>query len=402
MTRSLSRAALALLLLGACRGQPIAQAQRLDLPRLVDSLRPPVEKATGLAFTETPRSAMIPRSAVAAYLQRQFDRELPTARREGIEAAYRLLGFLPDSVNLGKILLALYTEQVAGYYDPETRTLYGVEGADPSQLRLVLAHELVHALQGQHLPLDALMHDTTSDGDMRTARQAIFEGQATIASIQVLAPQLDILGDDGFWETYREQIEEGQAKLPAFRDAPEVLKTGLIFPYLQGAEFMRWWERGHDRTVQPYGDAMPQSSEQILHPERLAKGDAPVRLRFAATTEKPVLEDVIGEAELRLLSDLLTGSKLRSSPIPLGWGGDRYRVLRTPAGPAVDWAVVFDEPRLALRFRPVLEALVARARPGYRLELANLQVADRSGFRVTVAPTAWTGWRALPAVSRLP
>ncbi len=75
----------------------------------------------------------------------------------GLETTYRLFGLLPDTLQLRALLLDLYTEQVAGYYDPDSATLFAVADADPAQLRLVLAHEMIHALQGQYLPLDSIL-----------------------------------------------------------------------------------------------------------------------------------------------------------------------------------------------------------------------------------------------------
>ena len=72
--------------------------------------------------------------------------------------------------------------------------LFGVAGAEREQLRLVLAHEMVHALQGQYLPLDSIL-DATDNNDRLTAAQAILEGQATLASIEVLAPGQDVHRD---------------------------------------------------------------------------------------------------------------------------------------------------------------------------------------------------------------
>ena len=60
--------------------------------------------------------------------------------------------------------------------------LFGVAGAEREQLRLVLAHEMVHALQGQYLPLDSILN-ATDNNDRLTAAQSILEGQATLASI---------------------------------------------------------------------------------------------------------------------------------------------------------------------------------------------------------------------------
>ena len=75
----------------------------------------------------------------------------------GLETAYRLFGLLPDTLQLRALLLDLYAEQVAGYYDPDSATLFGVGRRRREQLRLVLAHEMVHALQGQYIPLDSIL-----------------------------------------------------------------------------------------------------------------------------------------------------------------------------------------------------------------------------------------------------
>jgi hypothetical protein len=170
MTRRLWLMALAAMAAG-CRGEdPRAPQTRGDLAlaRLVDSLRAPVEQATGLRFTEPPRSAMRSREQVRAYLIAKLDEELPPERLRGLETAYRLFGLLPDTLQLRPLLLDLYTEQVAGFYDPDSATLFGVECADRTQLRLVLAHELIHALQGQHLPLDSIL-DARENNDRLTA-----------------------------------------------------------------------------------------------------------------------------------------------------------------------------------------------------------------------------------------
>ena len=157
MTRR-SRAAsllLALAALAGCRGE--APDAGLDLGRLVDSLMPAVEEATGLTFTATPASGMRTREEVRVYLLSKLEQEFPDERVRGVTAAYRLFRLIPDTLDLKQLVLDLYTEQVAGYYDPDSLMLYGVEGADRTQFRLVMAHELVHALQHQYLPLDSLM-----------------------------------------------------------------------------------------------------------------------------------------------------------------------------------------------------------------------------------------------------
>ena len=164
-----------ILIAGACRGEPVVDAQSLDqkeLAALVDSLMPGVAKATGLEFKSTPVTAVRTREQVRTYLLAKLAKELPPARLDGIVTTYRLLGLIPDTLDVQKLFVDLYTEQVAGFYDPDSTKLFAVAGGDRAQLRLVLAHELVHALQDQYVPLDSIL-GSTDDADRLAAAQAL-------------------------------------------------------------------------------------------------------------------------------------------------------------------------------------------------------------------------------------
>lgn len=398
MRRAAATLIACVLTLGACRGearQTQARSER-DLATLVDSLRGPVEQATGLRFTAPPRSAMRSRDQVREYLIRKLDEELPPKRLHGLETTYRLFGLLPDTLHLRPLLIDLYTEQVAGFYDPDSATLFGVEGADRTQLRFVLAHELIHALQGQHLPLDSIL-DARENNDRLSAAQAILEGQATLASLEVLAPGAAVAQNPQFWEMYREQVRAQQSSMPVFRRAPLVLRETLIFPYLQGAEFMHWWER-EGRDSLPYGTRMPVSTEQVLHPDRYGRGDVPVPITFG---DEPgvVHEDVLGESEIRVILATLAGSDEVQTVVPIGWGGDRYRLYEPAQGPALVWYVVWDDARSAERFLRSAAGLRTTARRGYRAALDSLTLGGRPASRYVLAPGGWERWERLPEVT---
>jgi hypothetical protein len=79
---------------------------------------------------------------VREYLLAKVHKEFPDEKLEGVQAAYRLLHLIPDTLDLRTLILDLYAEQVAGYYDPDSSLLYAVQGADRAQLRLIMAHEL--------------------------------------------------------------------------------------------------------------------------------------------------------------------------------------------------------------------------------------------------------------------
>lgn len=389
-----------LTLLVACRGEPPVAAQSLDqrqLTALVDSLMPGVAKASGFAFKSTPKSVVRSREQVRSYLLAKLQQELPPKRLEGITTAYRLLGLLSDTLDVSKLFIDLYTEQVAGFYDPDSTTLFAVAGGDRAQLRLVLAHELVHALQHQYTPLDSIMKDL-HDSDRLAAAQAVFEGQATLASLVALLPDQDVVADDGFWETFRGQLQTQQAGMKVFNQAPLVIRAGLTFPYVQGTEFLRWFRRNHG-DQQPYGTQMPLSTEQILHSDRYARGDQPIAVRFLLDSADVLYEDTFGEFEIAVLRSSLAGISEVPTDLAVGWGGDRMRVYSNAGGAALVWVTVFDEPRSAERFVTLIgNKLAVQKRAGYRTVVEPLQVGGKSAVRVVVAPDGWARWAALPAV----
>lgn len=389
-----------LALLVGCRGAPAGGAvQQEELARIVDSLRPAVERATGLAFTGPTPSAFRDRAQLREFLLAKLHEDFPPEREAGVAAVYRLLGLLPDTLDLRALLLDLYTEQVAGFYDPETRTLYGLRGADPSQLRLVLAHELVHALQHQYLPLDSLMRQK-QNGDRQSAVQALLEGHATIASIRVLTPGQDVLGRPEFWPMFRDQIRSQQSSMQVFARTPLALRFELIFPYLYGAEFVRWWESARAGHPLPALAELPQSSEQILHPSRYDGNDRPVALRFADSSADVLFEDTMGESGVLTLAAVLRGdAEVRTEPAA-GWGGDRFRAYRTPGGPALVWYTAWDDSAAAARFEEETgQRLLARSRPGYRTAVERVRVGGPGPvLQVVIAPAAWAGWRRIPAL----
>lgn len=380
-----------------CRGRPVGAPQEGEIARLVDSLRPTIERATGLAFRGPTRSALKSKEEVHTYLMAQFQQEFPADRQEGLQAVYTLLGLLPDSVNLKTLLLDLLTEQVVGFYDPATSTLYAVRGAEPTILRFVLAHELTHALQHQYLPLDSILK-LKGDADAAAAAHAVLEGHAMLASILAFSPDPNILKQPSFWAMAREQaLAPSSSKV--FAQAPIALREEIIFPYLNGAEFMRWWDSARAGQRLPTMATMPRSTEQILHPARYAAGDNPLTVRFADSSSDVLYEDTLGELDIQVLAAVLHGSADVVTEPAAGWGGDRFRVYRSPAGPALVWLTEWDDAASAARFRSGIGAgLLARQRAGYRTSVDAVEPAARPTVRVVIAPTGWAAWGKLPRI----
>lgn len=395
MAAAMLAAALAATLV-ACRGEPPRKPATgaAAFQVLVDSLVHPVEQATGLNFRHPPRAAVRTRAEAREYIVRQMDEQMPGPRLHGSEIVYKLTGLLPDTANFRTLVEDVLTAQILGYYDPETSTLYGVAGANPALLRIMAAHELVHALQHQYLPLDSIFHDD-SDGDRAAAAQAVLEGQANFASLAMVQGK-SVVSDPAYWERYAELSRSERASL-GLAGVPMILRERLLFPYRDGGAFMAWWGRSRFADTVPYGPRMPTSSEQILHPDRYASGDAPIAVRFTGGPA-PLLEDDFGEIETRILADQLAGLGESPDGPPLGWGGDRFRAYDVAPSGALVWYSVWDDERSAAHFRNTTgRRLMQRERAGYRTAVDSLTVDGRPAARVVIAPAAWSGWRDLPA-----
>ena len=122
----------------------------------VSSAVPRIETAVGLSFKSPPRVETRSRAQVREYVIREFT--APEALRDftGMEAAYKRLGLIPDTLQLQKFLIDLLEEQIVGYYDPGTKVLYIVEGSPKDAVGITVTHELVHALQDQYVSLDSV------------------------------------------------------------------------------------------------------------------------------------------------------------------------------------------------------------------------------------------------------
>jgi hypothetical protein len=369
-----------------------------ELIRMADSLIPYVEGASGLTFLRPPRLGLRTREEVRQYVTKSYAREVSPEQIAAIATAYHLMGLLPDTAGFARLVVDLHAEELRGYYDPPTDSLFCVEGSTLPELREVMAHELVHAVQAQYEDLKP-ERERGWDNDRRAAFHALLEGQATYATMRLLAPQRNIVAETAIWDFITSHLRAGPMARPAYRRSPLWLREGLLAPYLYGAQFVNYWHASNFADTLPFGPRLPQSTEQILHFDRYAAGDRPVALRFTDSTDGGGLaEDVVGELELQMLMAELAKAPSLGRPAPIGWGGDRYRLMSTPDGAALVWYLVWDDPESAAAFRKSTgAALAARRLPGYRVELDSLTLGGAPADRYVVAPVGWTGWERLPA-----
>jgi len=378
-----------------CRERAQAVQGEAELKDMVHRMMPVVAEAAGLPFKHEPVVLRRSRPQVRDYVIHKFDEDLPPADLNGLQSALRLFGLIPDSLELRPTMIDLLTEQIAGYYDPDSSALYIPADIEPFQLRVVVSHELVHALQDQYVRLDSIITQRHVN-DRRSAAQAILEGQATVAQIPVLMPEQkpDTLPLGWFWKQ-RTVMAAQQAQMKEFASAPLWLREGLIFPYLGGADFNVWFRRKYfGRSIL---DSMPRSTEQILHPERYATHDEPTELAFEGRAGDVKWEDGLGEFETRLLFQQHLGNEAEAITLATGWDGDRYQVLGANADVLV-WYTVWDDAAAAGRFAAGLQRAWAKRRTVGRSDIKQLTVSGRPVVRLVYAPAGWSGWSSIPTI----
>jgi hypothetical protein len=364
MDRIVRRVAIWAVLGGVILVSACSERRRLEGPyaKVAGDAIPRIEKVTGLKFKTDPKIEARSRDDVRAFLEGRFREDLPDEEIAGTRAAYTRFGLIPDTLNLRAFMLDLFTEQVVGYYDPKAKTLYVIQEAPPEQANMIIAHELVHALQDQYMSLDSLQH-LRGDNDRQIAAQALIEGEAMIVQLQAM---VGAAGGDigslvpGGWDRVREIIRETSSQQPIFATAPRIIQETVIFPYLSGAEFMRTFQQLRPGET-PYAD-MPRSTEQVLHARAyFSERDAPTRITLPRPrVGRDRYQNNLGEFEIRVFLYEHTRDNAGAVRAAAGWDGDRYMVVETPRGEALVWVTVWDSAVEAGEFTESLDRAIGR------------------------------------------
>ena len=279
-----------------------------------ESILPQLRK---IPFLHEVKRDVTRRENLKALLLKELDEDMTPEEFRANEMAMKAFGLLPRDYNLKEALAQVYSEEIAAFYDPKTKTMHLIEepkkaepkkkpgllerlfgkdeGFDKDENKTVIAHELTHALADQHYDLDALQKAVKKDDDRSTALSALIEGEATLTMIgasmddwdgtetvklpaesldwtfKMMAPFLPFMGGG-----------------PSLRKAPPIISESMIFPYFKGAVFCaRLVNDGGWKSIDEAYRNLPQSTEQILHPEK-----------FRAKPDRPMSID-LGDAEAR-------------------------------------------------------------------------------------------------------
>jgi hypothetical protein len=358
--------------LALCLASPAA-AQAPAPDRLVPEARAiarQIAAIRGLAILRPIAFEVRDREAIRGYARASLADQMPSAQWKAYEALLVHTGMIPPGTDLEGLVVGLYAEQIAGYYDPPRETFYLADWLPQLLQRGVVAHEVTHALQDQHFDLERWLTDVPPTEDGSLARAAVAEGDAMAAMIayllepmgagvEDLPPLSDLIGGQG----------AVAGAYPSFEAAPEALQRLLLFPYVEGSDFVReaLARGGWDAVDRLYRDP-PASSEQILHPDRYFDARDEPRAPALAGEEagpEPLTEGSWGEFGTRLALAAALADTALPALAASGWDGDRFALWSEPhGGLRYVWVSVWDSPAFAERFAEAYAQAATDRTPG--------------------------------------
>jgi len=333
----------------------ITPREAQELFHSVDEILAFDSKQTGLPIRKPVKRRLTSRDEVESYLTKHMKDE-DVKRLQRSELVLKKFGLLPRDFDLEKLLVALLREQVAGYYDPKTKTVNLLDWVPMEEQEPVMAHELTHALQDQAVGLDKWMKRGEKDlGELRKdptpediendemddTREAVVEGQAETVMLQYeLAPVgRSILDSPDLVDSMESQMENGTDDSKVFKDAPIFLRESLTFPYSYGLKFeIKLLENGgKEKAFDGVLANPPHTTRQIMQPETYLAGEQipqmPV-VEFKRDFKDYVKFDIgaMGEFDVAVLVEQYAGKKLAERLYP-EWRGGYYYATR-PKGDA--------------------------------------------------------------------
>ena len=326
---------------GSASGAP-SSIPAADVDAIYNAIEAQVIEIRGLKPTSPVDRQVVDESQLRTLITQLFDEETPPAYLAANERLYKALGLIPSDAKLRDLTLDLLSGGVAGFYRNDQGKLYVVSktGRPGVTERITFAHEYDHALQDQNYTVFKDQDGVRDQSDRLLARQAVYEGDATLVmtqwAVKALSPQ-DLA------ELVALSADPATAALLA--RMPPIMRETLLYPYTTGFAYVqRAQSSGGWAAVNKLYERMPESTEQILHPEKYAASEAPVKVSFPADLATRLgkgwtvpLEDTFGELQMGIWLAAGSPATATSTAAAAGWGGDRLAVIDGPDGA---WAVV--------------------------------------------------------------
>jgi hypothetical protein len=305
-----------------------------DISRQMDQIQQQVENIRGLNLkTDLKRALMTPAELKDTVIN-DFFKDYTKEDAAKDTRVLSTLGLLEPGFDLLKFYQDLYSEQIAGYYDSETKEMYVIAGeAFGGTERMTYAHEFNHALQDQTYDMEnglKLNDDNCKvDTEYCAAVTSLVEGDSTFVETQW------VLKDSTNQDKKDILSFQESANFPIYDSSPAYMKEDFVFPYQYGYTFVEGiYNKGGWQAVDNAFKNPPVSTEQILHPEKYPS-DKPVKVEMPDVAGmlgegwSELENNVMGEWYTYLILALGRSDKIQmdqdtAKTAAAGWAGDTY------------------------------------------------------------------------------
>lgn len=337
---------------------PVATVEPAPTPSPEELLAREIAEIRGLPFEG---SLHVEKLDAAAFAERTRGQPADVATT----ATYVAFGFMRHDPHAPPPMLG--HASYLGLFDFATHELLLREGLDDDAMRGVLVHEIGHALQDRSFGIPPL-----ADDDKTLAIKSLYEGDATLVRELYAAKRVGQTTEDRVSQAImivrtntRESMARGLGVPAEAMREPRFGET--MSTYLDGMIFVATlWQKGGFPLVNAAYARLPESTEQILHPDKYVANEPPIAVPAPVwpASETKLAEGTMGEERTRLLL-------ARCSKTPAvggwGWGGDRFVVSEGKDKQlSLSWSTVWDTEGDAMRFESALRWVSSHCWPSER------------------------------------
>lgn len=356
------------------RPQQAAALDQAGLEALAKEIQADVEGLRGTKFPKPVAVKLAGQAEFLAYAKRRQQETESAGRMRRDSSLAQLLGLVPGGTDLEALTMGILEKQVGGFYDPSSSTFYLMSGFSGGVAKVILSHELAHALDDQLHDLDGTAKRFEQETDRELAWRCVVEGSGTSTMNQ-------------WFLAHRSAVDPADlAKAqslggPELAAAPPFVWKPLVGSYLRGEGFLVRQEGLNLLMARPKPADLeqalkdpPRSTEQVLHPAAYwdpARRDEPVRIEFGAAPAgwTQAGSDVYGELMLALLAtppakrtglDVANPASILAveytNAAATGWDGDRLLWLAQDGADAAVSASIWDSAKDADEFAAAARA----------------------------------------------
>ncbi|HYL35052.1 MAG TPA: hypothetical protein VEV17_03965 [Bryobacteraceae bacterium] len=331
---------------------------RVALFSEINAMEKGLSEITGLQFKRVVPYAVITKDELRRYLEQRVKETMKPDELRAEELTLKLLGLVPADFDLRRNTVDLLTEQAAAFYDYNKKKLFILEDGNGADEEIALVHELAHALADQHFRLGKYIREGLRSDDATTARQAVMEGQASWLMTAYLSKKSGGPGEvsDSVLDLMAHAAENTPEQYPVLSSAPPYIRESLVFPYSDGILFQNaiFRKLGRESFSEVFLHP-PDSSQQILHPDRYLDHHAPRVPEAPAVPARrefrELAEGTLGELDYRILLSQYLGETPGGS-IAQHLQGSSYQLWehKRDNSPVLAYASSWDTPQSAQRY----------------------------------------------------